>query len=146
MEFQIKAFEQLSNIQLYKILQARTEVFVVEQQCAYLEVDGKDIECEHLFLEENNQVLAYARLLPPGVSYKEASIGRVLVIQKARGKGLANKLMESAIAHLKSKGYMNIKIQAQAYLLDFYKSFGFYAISDEYLEDGIPHVDMLLTF
>ena len=146
MSFQVKQFDELTGLQIYKILQARVGVFVVEQQCAFLEVDGKDPNCDHLYFEEDGDILAYARLLPPGVSYKEASIGRVLVVEKARGRGLAKQLLKEAIQYLKAQGHPMIKIQAQSYLKDFYSSFGFAAISDEYLEDDIPHIDMLLTF
>ena len=145
MNFTLKTFEQLTNTELYNILKARTEVFVVEQNCPYLEVDGKDVQSYHLFKEENGEIIAYLRILPPGVSYEELSIGRVLVKKEHRGKKLAQQIMDQALQfihnELKEK---TIKIQAQAYLHNFYASFGFKVISETYLDDNIPHIDMLL--
>ena len=97
MNVTLKTFEQLTNTELYNILKARTEVFVVEQNCPYLEVDGKDVQSYHLYKEENGEVIAYLRILPPGVSYEELSIGRVLVKKEHRGKKLAQQLMEQAL-------------------------------------------------
>lgn len=145
MNFTLKTFEQLTNTELYNILKVRTEVFVVEQNCPYLEVDGKDVQSYHLFKEENGKIIAYLRILPPGVSYEELSIGRVLVKKEYRGKKLAQQMMDQALQfihyELKEK---TIKIQAQAYLHNFYASFGFKVISETYLDDNIPHIDMLL--
>ena len=146
MNWQIKSFNELSNIELYKILKARSEVFVVEQTCPFLDIDGKDFDCYHIFLEDKNEILAYARILPKGVAYKEASIGRVIVSINHRIHGYGRTLMSKAIEFiLKELNEPEIKIQAQSYLCKFYGSLGFKAISEEYLEDDIPHVDMLLT-
>jgi ElaA protein len=145
MSWKLKSFNELSTSELYAILQERTLVFVVEQECPYLEVDGKDLHSYHLYREENGEVTAYARLLPPGVSYKEASIGRVFVKSEYRGKGLAGELLKRGLDFIHNElGEMTVKIQAQEYLREFYGSFGFQAITDTYLDDGIPHIDMLL--
>lgn len=141
----LKPFDALTTKELYAILYERTNVFVVEQNCPYLEVDGKDEASYHLFKEEDGVIVAYLRILPPGVSYEQASLGRVLVKQTYRGQGIAQQLVQKGIDFVHtSLGEKTIKIQAQAYLRDFYGSFGFEAISDVYLEDDIPHIDMLL--
>jgi len=140
----IKTFDQLSAHELYDILQERTRVFVVEQECAYLEVDGKDQASYHLFKVENEQIIAYIRLIPKGVSYKEASFGRVLVHEDYRKTGLGRELVQKGLAFLgDAMGENVVRIQAQSHLQRFYASFGFQAISDVYDDDGIPHVDMI---
>ncbi len=147
MNWKIKTFNELSNVELYTILNERTAVFVVEQNCPYLEVDGKDIESYHLFAEKEGEIVVYARLLPAGISYTQASIGRVLVKKDYRGQGHAQDLLNKAIAFIHDElKEPAIKIQAQSHLEKFYASFGFKSISSEYLEDDIPHIDMLLTF
>jgi len=147
MDWKIKTFNELTNVELYTILQERTAVFVVEQNCPYLEVDGKDIDSYHLFAEKAGEISVYARLLPAGISYAEASIGRVLVKKDYRGQGHALDLLNKAITFIRDElKEPAIKIQAQSHLEKFYASFGFKSISSEYLEDGIPHIDMLLTF
>ena len=146
MGFKLMTFEELTSIELYKILQARTDIFVVEQNCAYPEVDGKDLLSYHLFKEINGEIVAYLRILPPGVSYEQASIGRVIVKKEYRGQKLAQQMLGKAIEFIiEEMKETKIKIQAQEYLLAFYSSFGFQPISESYLEDGIPHVDMLLV-
>ncbi|RKQ12092.1 GNAT family N-acetyltransferase [Ureibacillus endophyticus] len=145
MNFQLKTFNELTTTELYNILKERTDVFVVEQNCPYPEVDGKDLQSYHLFKEENGEIIAYLRILPPGVSYPELSIGRVLVKEDYRGQKLAQQMMEQALSYITSElKETTVKIQAQHYLEDFYRSFGFEVISEVYLEDGIPHIDMLL--
>ncbi|MFI8575302.1 GNAT family N-acetyltransferase [Rossellomorea aquimaris] len=145
MNWKIKSFNELSTHELYRILQVRTQVFVVEQHCPYLEVDGKDVHSYHLYKEENGEMVAYARLLPAGVSYKEPSIGRVLVKEGYRGKGLASELVRRGLDFIHDElGERTVKIQAQEYLREFYGSFGFRAITETYLDDGIPHIDMIL--
>ncbi len=140
----IKTFDQLTTHELYDILQERTRVFVVEQECAYLEVDGKDQASYHLFKVENAQIIAYIRLMPKGVSYQEASFGRVLVHSDYRKTGMGRELVQKGLAFLKDQmGEEVVKIQAQSHLQNFYESFGFYAISNVYDDDGIPHVDMI---
>jgi ElaA protein len=146
MEWKLKTFDELTGHELYRILQARVHVFMLEQSCLYPEIDGKDQASRHLFLEADGEIAAYCRILPSGVSYPESSIGRVLVKETYRGQGLAQELMTRALAFLKEEwGETAVKIQAQNYLHSFYGSFGFQAVSDVYLEDNIPHVDMILS-
>lgn len=141
----LKAFDALSTKELYAILKERTNVFVVEQNCPYLEVDGKDEASYHLFKEVNGDIAAYLRILPPCVSYTESSIGRVLVKKEYRGQGLAYEMMQKGIDFIHNElQQRDIKIQAQDYLRAFYGSFGFEAVSDVYLEDNIPHIDMVM--
>ncbi|NGZ77440.1 GNAT family N-acetyltransferase [Saccharibacillus alkalitolerans] len=146
MQWHLKSFRQLTGDEVYRILRERVNVFVLEQNCLYPEVDGKDPLSHHLYAEEDGQIAAYCRLLPPGVSYDQSSIGRVLVNSEFRGQGLAQELMNRAIAFLGEQwSEADVKIQAQHYLEKFYGSFGFRSVSDVYLEDDIPHVDMVLS-
>lgn len=139
-----QAFNELSIHELYSYLQLRVNVFIVEQNCPYPELDGYDEESYHLAFVENNEPLAYARILPSGLKYSRISIGRVIVKKEARGKGLAKELMNECLQFIEKKWpNQEIQLQAQAHLAHFYGSFGFTAISDEYLEDNIPHVDMV---
>ncbi|WP_456274783.1 GNAT family N-acetyltransferase [Bacillus sp. AK031] len=145
MSWNIKKFDELTNSELYNLLKERTLVFVVEQNCPYLEVDGKDPFSYHLFKEDDGEIIAYLRILPAGVSYQEVSIGRVFVTKEYRGQGLADELLSKGLEFIeKELNETTVKIQAQDYLRKFYGSFGFQAISETYLEDNIPHVDMLL--
>lgn len=145
MEWSIKSFGELGGADIYRILQARVQVFMLEQACLYPELDGKDMACYHLLAQKDSMVTAYCRLVPPGVSYPQASIGRVLVHPDYRGQGLAQELMSRALAFLTEEwNEAGVQIQAQQYLRHFYGSFGFQAVSDVYLDDGIPHVDMIL--
>lgn len=144
MQWEIKAFDQLSLQELYTILTLRTDVFVVEQACPYPEIDGKDPSCLHLLGTDNGELVAYLRILPAGLSYDEVSIGRVVIKPSHRGKGLGRLMMEQAIAYITTEWKESqIKIGAQAYLEKFYQSLGFEPISEVYLEDDIPHLDML---
>lgn len=144
MDWKLKKFEELTTEELYKILMIRTEVFIVEQQCAYLDCDGKDKKSYHLYYEDKGEIAAYLRILPQGLSFDEISIGRVLVNKNYRGKSIARDMMLKALNFIeKELKEAEIKISAQAYLINFYGSLGFKAVSKEYLEDGIPHIDML---
>lgn len=144
MNWNVKKFEELKCEEIYKILQIRNKIFIVEQKCAYQDCDGKDKKSYHLYLEDKGEIISYLRILPRKVSYNEVSIGRVLVNKNYRGTGIARKMMIEAINFIeKNLGEKEIKIQAQCYLIDFYKSLGFKEISNEYLEDNIPHIDML---
>ncbi|WPC43367.1 GNAT family N-acetyltransferase [Clostridium sp. JS66] len=144
MNWNIKKFNQLKVEEIYKILALRNKVFIVEQECAYLDCDDKDLNSYHLFSEENGKVVAYLRILEKGVSYDEISIGRVVVKENHRGKGISREMMLKAIEFIENTLKEDtIKIQAQVYLLNFYSSLGFKAVSEEYLEDNIPHIDML---
>jgi ElaA protein len=139
-----KNFTQLSPYELYDGLQLRSEVFVVEQNCVFLDTDNIDQHCFHLFGYHQNKLLAYARIVPPGIVYIEPSIGRVVTSPSVRKNGIGKQLMQQAIAAVKELyGDVSIKIGAQFYLKNFYGSFGFYQISDVYLEDGIEHIYML---
>ncbi|MGH4119613.1 GNAT family N-acetyltransferase [Clostridium sp.] len=144
MNWIIKKFNELSSDELYEILKLRSEVFVVEQECIYEDCDGKDKKSYHLFAEQNGEILVYLRILEKGVTYNEISIGRVLANKKYRGRGFAKQMMLRAIEFIEH--YLNeneIRISGQEYLLDFYSSFGFVKVSEGYLEDGIPHIEML---
>ena len=146
MQWEIKAFDQLSLQELYTILTLRTNVFVVEQACPYPEVDGKDPNCLHLLGTINGELVAYLRILPAGLRYDEVSIGRVVINPSHRGKGLGRLMMEQAIHCITNEWKESqIKIGAQAYLEKFYQSLGFEPVSEVYLEDDIPHLDMLYT-
>ena len=142
----VREFAELSSLELYKILQLRINVFMLEQECLYLECDNKDLKGKHLMGILNDEVVAYARLLPPNVSYTDASIGRVVVNPNARHLKLGTALMQEAIsAMLKDFPHEAIRISAQAHLQGFYENVGFVRVSEEpYLEDNIPHVEMLL--
>lgn len=143
----LKKFEELSGKEVYEIGKLRSEVFVVEQTCPYLDLDGKDYQCLHLYFydEEQEEIICYCRVIPKGLSYPTASIGRVLTNKKYRGKNYARKMMEEAIKIVKENlGESVITLGGQNYLREFYSSLGFVAISDVYDEDGIPHVDMRL--
>ena len=146
MDWIIKKFDELKAKDIYDILALRNEVFIVEQECAYLDCDYKDFSAYHLFLEQNSEIVAYLRVLEKGISYDEISIGRVAIKKDFRGKGLSREMMIKAIKFIENDlKETNIKIQAQSYLIKFYTSLGFKPISDEYLEDNIPHIDMMYT-
>ncbi|MBG9979899.1 GNAT family N-acetyltransferase [Facklamia lactis] len=141
-----KQFNQLTLEELYEILFLRCNVFIVEQNCPYLDIDHHDQESTHLFLKNEENIIAYCRILPPGISYQEASIGRVVVDNNFRGSGHARILMEKAIEYVFNEMNLNeIKISGQAYLVKFYESLGFICVSEPYLEDNIKHVDLYLN-
>lgn len=145
MNWIIKSFSELTLDELYDLLKLRTDVFIVEQKCAYPDCDGMDKKAVHIFLVKNDKIAAYARVFSPGEVFPEAAIGRVVVRKEERGTGLSRELLERAIGYIcEEMGEMRIKISAQSYLLSFYSSLGFLPVSNEYLEDGIPHIDMLL--
>lgn len=144
MEWIIKKFDELKAKDIYNILAIRNEVFIVEQDCVYMDCDYKDFNSYHLFLEQNGEIVAYLRVLEKGVSFDQISIGRVAVKKDFRGKGLSREMMLKAINFIENDlKETSIKIQAQSYLINFYTSLGFKPISDEYLEDNIPHIDMI---
>lgn len=145
MDWSLKTFEQLSTHELYQILKARVDIFVVEQACAYEEIDNFDQQSAHLFLRSEDKLVAYVRLVPKQTKFNEVSIGRVLVVKEFRGNGYAKAIMEKAINHIINEWKENvIKIQAQHYLINFYASLGFEQVTDVYLDDGLPHIDMIL--
>lgn len=139
-----KSFDDLSLIELYRILQIRNQVFYVEQKCDDLDLDDRDQQSQHLCLYDGDILCGYARLLPPGLAYTEASIGRVAVLSSYRGRGLGKKLMEIAIHEcIRTFAPEAIKISGQLYLQRFYESMGFEQISPVYLEAGIEHIKMI---
>jgi len=145
MEIKRKSFDGLSNYELYGILKLRAEVFVVEQESIYNDLDGRDQASIHFFAMDHNEVAGCVRLMPRGVRFDDASVGRIVMKKEYRGTGLAVELIQAAIDFAtgvwKEK---KIMISAQSHLQKFYGRFGFETISEEYMEDGIPHVEMLL--
>ncbi|TFF34596.1 GNAT family N-acetyltransferase [Mucilaginibacter psychrotolerans] len=137
-------FRQLTVDELYQLLRLRSEVFVVEQNCVFLDQDDKDQQCHHLLLYANDQLAAYCRLVPAGISYSEPAIGRVITSPAFRGTGLGRAVMELAIQGCKDLfGPHDIRIGAQTYALPFYRSLGFVTDGDTYDEDGIEHIEMV---
>lgn len=162
-EFSLKTFDELTSVDLYHILKARSQVFVVEQNCAYQDMDELDFDCLHLIAHQNESLVGYCRIIPPEFNTLRSNlsladpalktnhttmpaIGRVLVLSQYRGDGLARQMMIEAIAHCRKKYGKKrpIIISAQAYLLNFYESLGFVPEGDHYLEDNIEHVKMVL--
>ena len=140
----IKRFDELSPYQVYAILQLRNEVFVLEQACVFQDADDKDQDCYHLMGFRDNKLVAYTRLVPPGIIYPDISIGRVVTSPLVRRSGAGRELMQKSIEHCYLLfGEKPIRIGAQLYLKHFYESFGFQQTSDVYLEDGIEHIYML---
>lgn len=145
MTWKVHKFDELTAAELYEMLKLRVDVFVVEQNCPYPELDGLDQQSIHLSYKENGEILAYARLVPAEIKYGVPSIGRVIVSPKARGRGLARKLMRRCLDFIFTEWQPEaVQLQGQVYLKEFYRSFGFEPISEEYDEDGIPHLDMRL--
>ncbi len=140
-----KYFTELTSQELYKIIELRNEVFVVEQNCVYQDADNKDQQAYHLMGFINNDLVAYSRILPVGIAYETyCSIGRVVSSPKYRGTGVGKLLISEAIERTyKQFDTKKIKIGAQLYLKKFYESFGFIQCGEEYLEDNIPHMPML---
>jgi ElaA protein len=144
MQWTLKQFNELTPSELYKILQLRNEVFIVEQNCPYQDLDNKDLHSFHLMGTDNDSLFAYSRLLAPGISYSESSIGRVVSSPLKRKTGIGKKLMEESILQINQLFHTDvIRIGAQLYLKIFYESFGFIQVGDVYLEDNIPHIIML---
>ena len=142
----LKHFRDLTTTELYQILQLRNEVFIVEQNCPFQDLDDKDFYSFHFmgFDTDTQKIVAYTRLLPPGVSYTEASIGRVVTSPISRGTGIGKVLMQKSLDTLEEMfASANIRIGAQLYLKNFYESFGFQQDSEVYLEDGIEHILMI---
>ena len=140
----IKNFSELSTEEIYNILKLRSEVFVVEQNCVYQDIDEKDKKATHLFIENNNEIIAYTRIFKKGYYYEEnPSIGRVVVSKKERGKKLGKEIMIKSINFIKKElKERKIELSAQKYLDKFYKDLDFYSEGEDYLEDGIPHQRM----
>ena len=143
-DWSLKKFEELSSLELYEILQLRSEVFVVEQKCVFLDMDDKDQFSQHLQGRIDGKLAAVVRILPPGLAYNEPSIGRVVSSPLFRRQGVGIELMKTAIKEtICLYGDVPIKIGAQQYLKKFYESFGFQQCSETYMEDDIPHIKMI---
>jgi len=144
MEFLVKKFKELTIDQLYAILQLRSEVFVVEQDCVYQDLDFKDQKALHIFGLKNKKIVAYTRIFKPGDYFEEASIGRVVVSDTERKYGYGYDLMKASITAVQQEfNTVKITISAQVYLTKFYNSLDFKKVGEEYLEDGIPHIEMI---
>lgn len=143
--WKIKSFHQLNVFELYGILRLRQEVFAIEQNCVYLDVDGKDQFCDHIFgVDDAGMVLAYCRILQPGTSYTEVSIGRVASHPNHRKNGYGKMVMDKAVNFIEDKyGQVAIRIEAQCYLEKFYLGYGFEPQNEVYLLDGIEHIEMV---
>jgi ElaA protein len=145
LSYTIKSFDELTNTELYAMLRLRSEIFVVEQNCPYLDLDNKDQKSFHLLYYVNNEFAGSTRLVPAGLSFKENSIGRVVISNSYRGLGLGKKLMEASIEGCYEKfGKGPIRIGAQYHLSKFYQSLGFVEQGEVYEEDEIPHIEMVL--
>ncbi|NEG96888.1 GNAT family N-acetyltransferase [Bifidobacterium sp. SMB2] len=142
MELTIKRFEELTAAELYEIYRVRVAVFVVEQECAYQEVDDADRRCWHVFLHDDDGIAAYCRVIDAGVTFDETSIGRVLSLR--RGRGLGTRIVEAGldVARTRAKATV-VHIEAQTHARGMYERLGFVQVSDEFLEDGIPHIGMM---
>ena len=146
MEITIKEFEDLSIYELYDILQLRSEVFVVEQDCVYQDIDGKDANALHIIGKKDGKIIAYTRCFAPGYYFDEAAIGRVVVAKDQRSFKYGHDIMDASKKAIKKYYHTeNIKLSAQQYLIKFYQSHGFQPIGEGYLEDGIPHIAMVIT-
>ena len=142
MDIIVKKFEELDVSELYEIMQARAAVFVVEQECAYQDLDGVDKEAYHVYLRENGELVAYLRVLDKGKRLDEVSVGRVISLK--RGLGIGKRLMRAGLQVAKEKfGATIVKVGAQVQAKGFYESVGFRQVSGEYDEDGIPHIYMI---
>jgi len=144
MDIEVKPFSELSNHELYAILRLRMAVFVVEQNCVYQDLDGKDFKALHVLGKQNENLVAYSRIFKAGDYFKEASMGRIVVDTTYRSSGFGKEIVlasEQAISdYFKSK---NVRLSAQSYLQNFYTELGYQTIGEEYLEDGIPHITMV---
>ncbi|WP_374442087.1 GNAT family N-acetyltransferase [Epilithonimonas sp.] len=141
--WKIKTFDEITTQELYAIIKARIDVFVVEQNCPYPDLDNYDQKAIHLWAERNGEVLAYCRIFDKGIKYPETSIGRVVTTEKGRGKGLGKQLIQYALEIIENRLHQTeVRISAQDYLLRFYSGFGFLDTGKKYLEDNIPHTEM----
>ncbi len=145
LDWQIKHFSEISIAEFHDLMALRIKIFVVEQNCPYQEIDGKDKKAYHLIGRDGiGNVVATARILPKGISYKEVSIGRVAIDESARKKGNGHVLMEKCMKYINDEfGATNIRISAQSHLEKYYQKHGFASTGKNYLEDDIPHVEML---
>ena len=139
----IKKFHNLDKFELYKIMQLRIEVFVVEQDCPYQDLDGLDEVGTHLWLEDEGEIVSYLRINPANTRFKEVSLGRIVTKQSSRKKGLSEAIILKSLEIVQNENLGPVRISAQSYLEKYYAKFGFIKCSEEYLEDNIPHVEML---
>lgn len=141
----VKSFEELSKLELYKILRLRAEVFIVEQNCIYQDIDDKDYKAHHVMMLKEESIIGYTRIFKPKDYFDEASIGRVVISKKERHNNYGYDLMNASINFIHNQLQEQvIKISAQCYLEKFYKGLGFISKGESYLEDGIPHVAMFI--
>jgi ElaA protein len=147
LNYQFKHFYELSASEFHDLLAVRLKAFVVEQNCSYLDLDGKDKKCYHAICRDGKgNIVATARVIPPGISYQDSSIGRVVIDENYRGEGLGHELMTQCVDFIFAEfGKVPIRISAQKYLERFYNVHLFFSIGKEYLEDGIPHLEMLYS-
>jgi len=144
MNILVKSFEDLNTNELYDLLQLRSEIFVVEQDCVYQDIDGKDDKALHILGYVDGVLAAYTRCFAPGDYFKQASIGRVVVRQSFRGKDYGHEIMKASMFAIQEHFHTSeIKLSAQTYLKAFYESHGFHCVGEGYLEDGIPHIGMI---
>lgn len=142
--WKIKTFDEFTVPELYAVLKARIDVFVIEQNCPYPDLDNYDQKAVHIWAEEDGKILANCRIFDKGIKYEEASLGRVLTTDAARGKNTGRQLMKYAVETIENRFHTSeIRISAQDYLLKFYSEFGFEDTGKKYLEDDIPHTEML---
>ena len=141
MELLVKHFSELTTAELYAILRLREAVFIVEQNCPFPEIDGKDLDAWHLWLADDGDMVAYARVLDRGVSFEEPAVGRVVAIR--RREGLGTRILQEGMRIAKEKfGAEAVMLEAQVYARALYEKQGFVQVSEEFLEDGIPHIIM----
>ena len=139
-----KTFDELTTLELHNLLQLRSEVFVVEQECVYQDIDGKDFKSLHIIGKKEGKIVAYTRCFQPGHYFEEASIGRVVVDKEERKYGYGHDIMKASLQAIKNRFKTEkIKLSAQTYLIKFYESHGFKQTGEGYLEDGIPHIAMI---
>lgn len=144
LEFKIKRFDELTATEIYEILKARANVFIVEQDCNYQDMDDKDKNAWHVFLEKDSKIIAYLRILDKGIAYDEIAIGRVLTLPSYRRKGYARQMLSLAIDFVEEKlKESQIRVFAQSYLVKFYESHGFVSVSGTLYHDGKEHIEML---
>ena len=129
--------------ELYNILKLRQDIFIVEQNCVYEDIDGLDDVSKHLLLKVGKELAAYSRIVPPKVKFNEISIGRIVVREEFRSSGYGKKIVLESIDRIVEAGHKSIRIEAQAHLLQFYKNLGFRSAGDTYIVDGIPHLQMV---
>ena len=144
MQYSMKRFKDLTSAELYDILKLRQDVFIIEQACIYPDIDDNDQNAVHLMAFDRDQLIGCLRILEKGVTFEEASIGRVVMAPSHRRTGIAKRMMQQALDFIGLEWRENrVKISAQSYTIPFYAGVGFEVVSAEYLEDGIPHVDMV---